>query len=228
MLALVRYFGDTADSSGSCGVCDFCDSGSVIAQTFRDLNAGERAHAGVILQALHDMNAISTGRLYTQAFPHGGLDRRGFEDLLNAMARAGLVNVMDASFEKDGRQIDYRKARLTIEGKDPNAADRVTMPEEITGVRGRRTKKSVKQRAAKHTSAVSPLRDVIKAWRAAEAKKKGVPAFRIMADRVMDGILAAHPSDEEELLSVSGVGPKLVEKHGAQILRILGRSGVVR
>ena len=38
----------------------------------------------------------------------------------------------------------------------------------------------------------------------------------------MDRILAAQPCDETELMSISGVGPKLVEKHGAHILRMLG------
>jgi hypothetical protein len=38
---------------------------------------------------------------------------------------------------------------------------------------------------------------------------------------VLDGILEAEPSTEAELLAVSGVGPKLVEKYGAQILRVL-------
>jgi DNA topoisomerase-3 len=66
---------------------------------------------------------------------------------------------------------------------------------------------------------------MLRAWRTAEAKKKGVPAFRIMADRVMDGIVAAQPADETELLSVSGVGPKLVEKHGLEILRMVEAAG---
>ena len=68
----------------------------------------------------------------------------------------------------------------------------------------------------------SPRREALRAWRAAEAKKKGVPAFRIMSDRVLDGILDSEPFSEAELLTVSGVGPKLVEKYAAQILRVLG------
>jgi DNA topoisomerase III len=223
MLALVRYFGDTADSHRRCGVCDFCHSASAVAQTFRPATAAERAHADVILHALVGADGISAGRLCVQAFPHGGLDRRGFEDLLNAMARAGLVQVIDASFEKDGRQIEFRKVRLTPAGQVPDAANQVTIPEDVARVsRQRKTKKAVRTRVAAQSAKSSPLREVLRAWRAAEAKKKGVPAFRIMADRVMDGILAAQPADEEELLSVSGVGPKLVEKHGAQILRMLG------
>jgi hypothetical protein len=190
-------------------VCDFCHSASAVAQTFRPATAAERAHADVILHALVGADGISAGRLCVQAFPHGGLDRRGFEDLLNAMARAGLVQVIDASFEKDGRQIEFRKVRLTPAGQVPDAANQVTIPEDVARVsRQRKTKKAVRTRVAAQSAKSSPLREVLRAWRA--------------ADRVMDGILAAQPADEEELLSVSGVGPKLVEKHGAQILRMLG------
>ena len=67
----------------------------------------------MILEALKGANGISTGRLHAQAFPHNRVDRRGFEDLLNAMARAGLVSVLDSSFEKDGKRIEFRKARLS-------------------------------------------------------------------------------------------------------------------
>jgi DNA topoisomerase-3 len=222
MLALVRYFGDRADSRRVCEVCDFCDSKASVAQTFRPATPAERSHVETILHSLKGTEGISTGRLHALAFPHGGLDRRSFEDLLNAMARAGLVNVIDASFEKDGRQIEFRKVRLTPAALEPDAAKQVTIAADVARVsRQRRTKKAVKTRAAGQAVKTSTLRDVLRGWRAAEAKKKGVPAFRIMADRVMDGIVAAQPSDEAELLNVSGVGPKFVEKHGAEILRML-------
>jgi DNA topoisomerase III len=223
MLALVRYFGDTADSRRACGVCDFCDPGSVIAQTFRPATKAERAHIGVIAEALKGADGISAGRLHQQAFPHGALDRRGFEDLLNAMARAGLVTVTDSSFEKDGKRIEFRKVRLTPEGQEAEAAERVTIPEEVAAVPGqRKSRKTAKSRAPQREAKASPKREALRAWRTAEAKKKGVPAFRIMSDRVLDGILESEPSIEAELLTVSGVGPKLVEKYGAQILRVLG------
>ena len=41
------------------------------------------------------------------------MDRDAFEELMGAMARAGLVRLADAVFEKDGKQIPFRKAHLT-------------------------------------------------------------------------------------------------------------------
>ena len=139
------------------------------------------------------------------------------------MARAGLATVTDSSFEKDGRRIEFRKVRLTPEGQESEAAEHVTIPEEVAAVPGqRKSRKTAKSRAPQRGVKGSPRREALRAWRAAEAKKKGVPAFRIMSDRVLDGILDAEPSSEAELLTVSGIGPKLVEKYAAQILRVLG------
>jgi DNA topoisomerase-3 len=61
----------------------------------------------------------------------------------------------------------------------------------------------------------------LKAWRLAEARRRRVPAFRILTDRTLEGVAAAAPRDEERLLAVSGMGPTLVRKHGARILAII-------
>ena len=54
-----------------------------------------------------------------------------------------------------------------------------------------------------------------------EAKKKGVPAFRILSDKVLSAIVDSRPESNADLLEVPGVGQKLVEKFGAQIFRVL-------
>ena len=59
---------------------------------------------------------------------------------------------------------------------------------------------------------------------ASSAAKRGVPAFRIMSDRVLLAIAEREPKTAAELLAIPGVGIKLVEKYGAQIYRILDES----
>ena len=54
-----------------------------------------------------------------------------------------------------------------------------------------------------------------------EAKRKHVPAFHIMPDRVLRGIVAARPGVEDDLLDISGIGPKLAEKYGKKILELV-------
>ena len=95
--------------------------------------------------------------------------------MLNAMARAGLATIVDASFEKDGKRIEFRKVRLTPEGEEPSAADQVTIPEDVAGSPSQRKgRKTAKTRVPKQTAKASPKREALRAWRSAEAKKKSL------------------------------------------------------
>jgi len=67
------------------------------------------------------------------------------------------------------------------------------------------------------------LFQALRAWRLAEAKRCGLPAFRIVTDRTLLGIAAALPRDEAGLLGVTGVGPALARRYGAMLLAIVAR-----
>jgi superfamily II DNA helicase RecQ len=62
-------------------------------------------------------------------------------------------------------------------------------------------------------------------WRAREAKRRRVPAFRIFPNRTLEALAAARPADTEELLAVRGIGPKLVEKYGETLLALIRKEG---
>jgi DNA topoisomerase-3 len=71
----------------------------------------------------------------------------------------------------------------------------------------------------------------LKAWRLAEARRAGVPAFRVLHDRTLLAIAAARPRDEAALLAVPGFGPGLLKRYGDSVLTICrgtGRPGVPR
>jgi DNA topoisomerase-3 len=224
MLALVRYFGDTADSRRTCGVCDFCAPDSSLAVSFRPASRREQEWIGRIMEPLKTNGGMSTGRLFQQAVQDGGLDRRGFEDLLHAMARNGLVDVVDASFEKDGRTIEFRKVFLTEAGMEPDTVSAVVIPEEIEAVPRVKARAKAKQKRAKagaFAGKAPTVEAALRAWRVSEAKSRSVPAFRILTDRSLQAIAESLPSSEAELLEVPGLGPKIVEKYGQRILRVL-------
>jgi DNA topoisomerase-3 len=65
--------------------------------------------------------------------------------------------------------------------------------------------------------------EALKAWRLAEARKRRVPAFRILTDRVLGAIAAERPGDNDALMAIQGVGPKLIERYGTQLLALVGR-----
>ena len=117
MLSLVRHFGDYEDAREPCGICDFCAPAGCVAQRYREATAdGTATPPRACIAALRTGDGKSTGRLHAEVFADKSLDRRAFEQLLCDMARAGLLRLTDATFEKDGKRIDFRKAHLTPRG----------------------------------------------------------------------------------------------------------------
>jgi superfamily II DNA helicase RecQ len=177
------------------------------------------------------------------------MTRDDFENLLGGMARAGIVVLADAVFEKDGRKIPYRTARLTSAGSRLDARTPVNLvmkanePESTP----RRHKKAGKpQKPAKgadrssHAASGGPVKppkkpegseadlaveEALRTWRRGEARRLGVPAFRIFTDRALAGLVELRPRTPGEMVSVPGIGLRIADKYGHEICRILGSKG---
>jgi len=238
MLALVRHFGDYADAQQRCGMCDFCAPDESIAQSFRPASDAERKAAGRILAALKKSGRKATGRLHSEVFADYSLDRDGFEQVLGAMARAGWVEMSEASFQQDGRRVDYRLAGLTVAGRDVDVTAvpvfEMKLEIEATGKRRKKTRAAHRDKAPRKREKAGPratggppanaaVEKALRDWRLAEAKRREVPAFRILSDKSLQAIAADKPATMRELLEIPGVGARVAEQYGAQIFRILER-----
>ena len=62
----------------------------------------------------------------------------------------------------------------------------------------------------------------LRAWRAAQARDRSVPAYVVLPDRALVALAARLPDNEAGLLAVPGVGPAKLALYGADLLRILG------
>ncbi|HSN89161.1 MAG TPA: ATP-dependent DNA helicase RecQ, partial [Thermoanaerobaculia bacterium] len=247
MLELVRHFGDQEDSGETCGICDTCAPDACVARTFRRPNALESDLAGRVLFALRRRDGQTTGQLYREVCPDELSDRKSFEHLLGSMTRAGLLQLAEDSFEKDGKLIRFQRATLTPEGYrgDPDVVARIEMPEETPKTRKKRDRKErgEKRAASSRQETARPFRptqegllgpasapppvspqlvETLKAWRKSEAQRRRVPAFRILTDRALTALAAERPRSEADLLNVPGIGPTIVEKYGREILGMLG------
>ena len=67
------------------------------------------------------------------------------------------------------------------------------------------------------------LVEALKAWRLTEARRRRVPAFRILTDRVLGAIASARPRDGAALQRIHGVGPTLTARYGETLLTIVSR-----
>jgi superfamily II DNA helicase RecQ len=241
MAALVRHFGDFAGGREACGICDFCAPAECEGQKFRRATQSEQVTAIAVMTALRKGGGKTTGRLYTEINPDGGMTRNEFEDVLGAMARAGLVRLTSEVFEKDGKSIPYRKAAIL----DDREEFEILMKEAIAAApKSRKGKKKKKEARGKYkreqktlveaSATLSAPRSArpsappdagaeaaLRAWRLAEAKRRGVPAFRIFSDKTLHALALVRPETAAELIAIPGIGISIVEKYGAQLYRVL-------
>ena len=61
----------------------------------------------------------------------------------------------------------------------------------------------------------------LKAWRAAEAKRRRVPAYVVFHDSTLESLAALRPSDRGGLKEVRGVGPAKLETYADTLLKVL-------
>jgi superfamily II DNA helicase RecQ len=155
------------------------------------------------------------------------------------------VRLEDDSFVKDGAPVHFQRVyragarggeqasdrarpRFTIAGEGPRKSHRTKSSKgRKERGHGKRPRGAVRAPSASAASAAAhasgALFEALRAWRLAEAKRTGLPAFRVMNDRTLLGIATETPKDEGALLRVAGIGPGLSRRYGAALLRIVSR-----
>jgi DNA topoisomerase-3 len=233
MLQLVAHFGDQHDSGAPCGQCDICAPDGCVAQAHRGPSVAERQAARLILESLAHRDGQTVGQIHRDVFPAGTIDRRSLEHVLGGLARAKLVFLEDDSFVKEGAVIAFQRVRAMNVSPQAVGDREWAFPMTMGRVRERRAKKAKKVKTTATTrgsrsNAQAPsghgeLFEALRVWRSAEARKAGVPAFRILNDRTLLGVATQTPADEGALLQVAGVGPSVIRRYGPALLDIVAR-----
>jgi DNA topoisomerase-3 len=230
MVALVRHFGDQQDEGQPCGTCDVCDAGACLVRTARAPRPKERDAARAAIEALRRRDGQATGRLHEEC-GRAVLERHAFEEVLGGLVRAGLLRVTADTFTKDGRAIPFKRAWLTPQARKTSVGRiEFTLAGAADALAGsgarRRQEKAPPRKPARSASAADPeLVAALRTWRLTEAKRAGVPPFRVLHDRALFAIAAARPQGEAALLAVPGFGPALLKRYGGRILALCRRTG---
>jgi ATP-dependent DNA helicase RecQ len=232
MRALVQHFGDTSDTARSCGLCDVCNpSGSGSANAAHQPTTEERTWLRAILSALEG-RSTSTGKLFTDL--HLMKDRSDFDTLLDGLARAGLIAISNDTFRNpEGKDITYKKAAITHEGREPDEAtlDTVWIRGSLSGAPAGKKKSASKSRTAVASAPLNPkaeeLFGKLREWRTEVARPTKTPAFMILSDAVMRAIANHVPQNLTALHAVPGMGPAKVDRYGAEILAVCRGEAVV-
>jgi superfamily II DNA helicase RecQ len=190
------------------------------------------------LDELRTVAFKAAGTLQRSVDPAGATNRNEFDALLDAMVRCGLVEIEEAEFEKDGEVRRFRKVRVTSAGLDVGPSTPLTLligdglAKEFVrhgAVTALAKRGKPKNQLSVAPNASSPVQlpaiaeatvQRLKAWRAAEAKRLGWPAYMVLHDRVIDAVAAAAPANTRQLLAIDGIGPAKVERFGEAILLV--------
>ncbi|HYP76143.1 MAG TPA: DNA topoisomerase 3 [Polyangiaceae bacterium] len=109
-------------------------------------------------------------------------------------------------------------------GPLPKVAAKLAKRSRKTGKRGARKGARTKTVALPATGESAGLVAALRAWRLSEAKRKHVPAFRILTNRALVAIAEARPKNTEALRQVSGVGPKVIQTYSVELVHLCARS----
>ncbi|HEY6558008.1 MAG TPA: DNA topoisomerase 3 [Polyangiaceae bacterium] len=131
-------------------------------------------------------------------------------------------------------QCDVCAPAHCIKSQAPPPGGFASLPK-ATGKRGKRGKRGTKAgkrlgRKSRTSGVALPttgesaaLVATLRAWRLVEAKKKRVPAFRVLTNRTLIAIADARPGSASALRDVNGVGPKLLKKYAAELVALCTR-----
>ncbi|MGO9082240.1 MAG: DNA helicase RecQ [Streptosporangiaceae bacterium] len=229
---LLGYFGEQA---APCGNCDTCLTppqswdGTVAAQKLLSAvyrlqrERGQRFGAGHVIDILlgrktarvsdHDhasLTVFGVGAELSEAEWRGVVRQLLAQGLLAVEGDYGTLALSAASAEvlSGQRQVMLRR--------EPERAARAP--------RSARPAKAAAAAVADLPPDRAAVFERLRAWRAAAAKERGVPAYVIFHDATLRQIAALAPASLAELATVSGVGETKLETYGQQVLDTLTAS----
>ncbi|AGJ56637.1 DNA helicase RecQ [[Kitasatospora] papulosa] len=228
---LLTYFGQEPGEQ-ACGNCDTCLTppetwdGTVVAQKLlstvvrlkRERN--QKFGAGQIIDILlgrrtakviqfdHDqLSVFGIGEELAEAEWRGVVRQLLAQGLLAVEGEYGTLVLTEASGTVLGRE---REVMLRKEPKRPTTR---------SSSGGERRSKAAA--TAELPAEAVPVFEALRAWRGAQAKELGLPAYVIFHDATLREIAALRPGSLAELGGVSGLGEKKLATYGEGVLEVL-------
>ncbi|MFE3149447.1 DNA helicase RecQ [Streptomyces sp. NPDC059218] len=232
---LLTYFGQEP-TTADCGNCDTCLTppeswdGTVVAQKLLSTvvrlkrERGQKFGAGQIIDILlgrktakviqfdHDqLSVFGIGEELAEAEWRGVVRQLLAQGLIAVEGEYGTLVLTEESGSVLGRQ---REVLLRKEA--PKPAARATKAD----------RKSKSQAAvAELAPEAVPVFEALRAWRGAQAKEQGVPAYVIFHDATLREIATVRPDSVSGLGGISGLGEKKLTTYGEGVLEVLASFG---
>jgi ATP-dependent DNA helicase RecQ len=250
--AVLRYFGDEAETLAGCGRCDVCEALSA--------GAGDEAaldHEEVTLVVRKALSAVARvhGRFGLSAavallrgakdprLERLGLDRTPTFGVLSAYREEWLTRLLRRCVTAgwvDFFGLDRPVVALTEEGISAMRGERpvrmLLPPLKMAPIAKSKTRDPIAPRSAATRSAVAresaealgdrdrALFDALRGYRLKRAATSGVPPYVVASDRTLREIAAQRPRTIDELLLIHGIGPAKARRYGKGLLEVVAES----
>jgi ATP-dependent DNA helicase RecQ len=241
--AILRYFGDEAETLHGCGRCDVCralgdeapaqDPETVTLFVRKALSGVARVHGRFGLQTVVDLihgdpdpRLESSGLAATPSF--GNLrehPREWLTRLLRRCVTAGWISFAGADrpvvmLTDEGRAVmrGERPARLLLPAA---AAERVAAP----GPRPPKRAGAARSAETEELDAAGQaLFQALRAWRLTVAREASIAPFIVASDRTLRDIARLRPRTLDELAMAYGIGRQKAERYGLAVLRVVAEA----
>ena len=240
--AILRYFGDEAETLAGCGRCDVCRELEAAAPEEEDaerttlivrkaLSGVARVHARFGLQTVVKLvRGEPDERLeragLTRVPTHGNLKEHPEAWILALLRRcvsAGWVSFSGRErpvvvLTEEGRAVmkGERPVRLLLPSAGRRAAAAPAAARSSDPGRRRPSRE-----AAELDSAAQALFEALRRHRLAVARAEGLAPFIVASDRTLRDIAMLRPRTRAELEMAHGVGPHKAERYGPGLLRVV-------
>jgi len=217
--ALLRYFGEQRDEV--CGNCDVClnppktwnateDAQKLLSNIYR---TGQRFGSGHVIDVLRGKETAKVNQFGHQSLSTYGIGKDRSDKQWRSIIRQLLVqNYLLVNDEMYGAIQLTEKAREILKGQT-----KIFLREELAAEKTVRERR----RPAEVSEADQDLWEALKAKRKELADSLGVPPYHIFHDATLMEIMQSMPTNDADLLSVSGVGAVKLEKFGEDFLAVI-------
>lgn len=223
--AILKHFGEA--HGGNCGNCDTClkpvetwdGTDAAIKAMAAIYRTGERFGTGHLVDVLLGNENDKTTRFGHVDMPVFGagkdLPAKTWQSVYRQLLAAGLISVDHGAYgalklEPESRAV-FKKEREVRFRKD----------RPTTGKASRSSSASSANAKSGLEGADLELFQALRAVRMDISKDLGVPPYVVFPDTTLVALATERPSDEDEMLDISGVGPSKLERFGDAFLEVI-------
>jgi ATP-dependent DNA helicase RecQ len=234
--AILRYFGDEAETLDGCGKCDVCEALSedgeqasaedVTLVVRKALSAVARIHrrfglkaAVQLLRGEEDARLSRAGLDRTQTF--GALREHPEQWLLQLLRRCVTAGWVDFTGGDRPVVVLTEAGRAVMKAERPA---RLLLPARsgIAGAKGRGSRSAPKHSAAFEMAGVaSAVFEALRSHRLTLARSQGVPPYVVASDRTLREMATLLPRTLGELTQVHGIGQTKADRYGRGFLDVI-------